>query len=191
MQGSMKPFLVMLLIFPAIVGCSSESREGERVRTMTDPRDDQLYPTIGSAGKIWLARNLDFTTPISFCRNDIHEECAEYGRLYSWEDAKMACPAGWHLPTEAEWHDILDDAGDPAQAYTQATTGSFMITMAGSRAPDGRYADTDGIYWTSTSCGADSASVIVFDQDSARVVRECRTVEGWGLSVRCTRSVEP
>lgn len=182
---------LLLLIAAAILGCSSESREGERVRTMTDSRDEQLYPTIGSAGTIWLARNLDFTTPASWCRNDNHEECAEYGRLYSWEEAKTACPAGWHLPTEDEWLAILDDTGDAKQSYTAATTGSFAITMGGSRAPNGQYSDTDGIYWTSSSCGSDSASVILFDQDSARVLPECRPVEGWGLSVRCTRQGEP
>jgi uncharacterized protein (TIGR02145 family) len=182
---------LFLLVTAVILGCSSESREGERVRTMTDPRDDQLYPTIGSAGHLWLARNLDFTTPGSWCRNDQHEECAEYGRLYSWEEARTACPAGWHLPTEAEWVAILDGTGDAKQAYTAATTGSFMITMAGSRAPDGRYSDSDGMYWTSTSCGADSATVIVFDQDSGSVGPTCHQVEGWGLSVRCTRSLEP
>ena len=176
-----------VLIAVTILGCKSESREGERVRTMTDPRDEQLYPTIGSAGKTWLARNLDFTTPTSWCRSDNHEQCAEYGRLYSWEDAKTACPAGWHLPTEDEWQEILDDAGDPKQAYTTATTGSFGITMGGSRNPAGQYSDVDGMYWTSSSCGADSAAIIVFDEDSSRVVRNCTPAPGWGLSVRCAR----
>jgi uncharacterized protein (TIGR02145 family) len=179
--------LLLLMVFAA-VACKSEPREGERVRTMTDPRDEQLYPTIGSAGTLWLARNLDFATPMSWCRNDIHENCAEYGRLYLWEDAKTACPAGWHLPSAAEWTAILD--ADPRQAYTTATTGSFAIMLSGSRSPEGNYSDHDAMYWTSSSCGEDGAAIIVFDEDSSRVVRSCNPAQGWALSVRCVTEVE-
>jgi uncharacterized repeat protein len=179
---------LLLLTAAVILGCSSESREGERIRTMTDARDEQLYPTIGSAGTLWLARNLDFTTPISFCRNDIHENCAEYGRLYLWEDAKTACPAGWHLPTADEWTAILDP--DSVQAYTAATRGSFGVMLGGSRTPGGQYSDRNGMFWTSSSCGADSAEVIVFDEDSSRVVRRCNAAQGWAVSVRCAKAVD-
>ena len=27
----------------------------------------------------------------------------EYGALYNWRAALSACPAGWHLPSDAEW----------------------------------------------------------------------------------------
>ncbi|MBI1193800.1 MAG: hypothetical protein GC205_11605 [Bacteroidetes bacterium] len=34
-----------------------------------------------------------------------------YGRLYNWyavDDPRSVCPAGWHVPTDAEW-DVLSD----------------------------------------------------------------------------------
>ena len=167
---------------------------------MTDPRDGQLYPTIGSSGKIWIARNLDFRTPTSWCYNDDTKMCAEYGRLYTWEEAKKVCPRGWHLPTEAEWVDIVGSyyelaskktVGDPVEAYTANTIGSFSATLGGSRTPAGKYIDLkgDGMYWTSTSCGSDSASMIVFNEHSKRVLRDCDGAKGWANSVRCVREV--
>ena len=30
-----------------------------------------------------------------------------YGRLYDWEAALTACPAGWHLPSDEEWATLI------------------------------------------------------------------------------------
>ena len=31
---------------------------------------------------------------------------SEYGVLYNWKAALTACPAGWHLPSDAEWSQL-------------------------------------------------------------------------------------
>ena len=31
---------------------------------------------------------------------------SEYGVLYNWKAAQTACPAGWHLPSDAEWSQL-------------------------------------------------------------------------------------
>lgn len=179
---------------------------GERVRTMTDPRNGQLYPTMGTSGIEFLAYNVGFKTPDSWCYDDNDSTCAEYGRLYSWEAAKRdACPAGWHLPGEAEWLKLISGyfdvptkqtIGDPKEDYAALTKGSFGAKLGGSRSPSGKFIDRasldgdgDGMYWTSTSCGADSAVLIVFNSHSGRVMRDCDTAKGWANSVRCARTV--
>jgi uncharacterized protein (TIGR02145 family) len=176
---------------------------------MTDHRDRQLYPTTGNAGKIWLARNLDFRTPASWCYNDDEKLCAEYGRMYSLEEAKEACPPGWHLASREEWIDIIETVGgyfdlktkaavgDPNASYAALTAGSFGALLTGSRTPSGKYIDQapldgngDGMYWTNTSCGAaDSASMIVFNAHSKRILLDCDSSKGWAMSVRCVRSL--
>jgi uncharacterized protein (TIGR02145 family) len=196
-------FLILALVLAAACSKSREPEDdGIRVRTTTDARDQQLYPTVGSAGKTWLARNLDFTTPTSWCYNDDPSLCAEFGRLYLWEEAKNACPAGWHLASEDEWIAFIADGyydvpskqtiGDPKAAYAALTRGSFGALLSGSRTPQGKYIDQaridgngDGMYWTSSSCGNDSTSFFVFNSHSQRVMRDCDNVKGWAMSVRC------
>ena len=186
-----------------VIGCRQSDpplESGIRVRTYTDPRDEQLYPTMGSSGKIWLARNLDFETPTSWCYNDDTHMCAEYGRMYTWKEAKKVCPRGWRLPSEPEWLSLVGGyydlpakktIGDPVAAYNANTIGSFGATLGGSRTPTGKYIDLngDGMYWTSTSCGADSAAMIVFNEHSKRVLRDCDAAKGWAISARCVRDV--
>jgi uncharacterized protein (TIGR02145 family) len=54
-----------------------------------------------------------YSKPITITRSDAEAQayCAKYGRLYDWETAKNACPAGWHLPSDDEWTALTDYAG--------------------------------------------------------------------------------
>jgi len=205
-KRALKRFLSLLTII--VLSCRAAPIDtGERVRTMTDSRDGQLYPTMGISGINFLAYNVGFKTPDSWCYNNNDSTCAKYGRLYSWEAAKKnACPAGWHLPSEDEWLKLVagyfdvptkQTVGDPRQNYTALTIGSFGAKLGGSRSPEGKFIDQapldgngDGMYWTSTSCGADSAVLIVFNSHSKRVLRDCDTAKGWANSVRCARAVK-
>lgn len=69
----------------------------------TDPRDGQLYCTVRLAGKTWLAQNLNFDAPESQWYDNQPTRARPFGRLYTVSAARVACPPGWHLPSEAEW----------------------------------------------------------------------------------------
>ncbi len=51
----------------------------------------------------WMAQNLNFEVPGSWCYENNPDHCKMYGRLYTWETALTVCPSGWHLPSEEEW----------------------------------------------------------------------------------------
>jgi len=95
--------------------------------------------------QVWMAENLNYDVPGSKCygedgkvynsktgnydltlsNSEIQANCAKYGRLYDWETAKTVCPAGWHLPNDAEWTALMDFVGGASTAgkKLKATSG--------------------------------------------------------------------
>lgn len=86
----------------------------ENVVTGTDYRDpvdfgEQTYWTISRSGKKWTANNLyNPTAGVSYRQCEVLDR--GMGRLYNWTEAQTVCPAGWHLPTEAEFKTAFGDA---------------------------------------------------------------------------------
>jgi uncharacterized protein (TIGR02145 family) len=104
--------------------------------------DGNTYKTIQIAAQTWMAENLKTTkynegTVIPNVKGDIRwggltsgAYCdyynfplysATYGRLYNWYVAdsanpKNVCPVGWHVPTDAEWTELIDYLGSDSVA---------------------------------------------------------------------------
>ena len=86
------------------VRCIQDKPDAEPAEgLLTDARDGQTYRTVLIGSQTWMAENLNYVTDSSMCYLMKPEYCDEYGRLYKWDDAKRACPAGWHLPDSTEW----------------------------------------------------------------------------------------
>jgi uncharacterized protein (TIGR02145 family) len=79
--------------------------------SFTDTRDSKTYKTVEIKGQTWMAENLNYNAPGSQCYSNKPENCAKYGRLYNWAAAREACPSGWHLPSDAEWQELVDFVG--------------------------------------------------------------------------------
>lgn len=124
----------------AIVACSD---------SFTDDRDGQSYDMVEIGGVTWMAENLNYAgdgandgsaagNPSSFCPEGDNRKCKEYGRLYTWEVAKSACPAGWRLPTVEEFDAMFmavmaaDTRGAAmAQASNITTVGKLLKSTSG------------------------------------------------------------
>jgi len=107
-----------------------------------DTRDNQLYNTVLIGNQCWMAENLAATkyndgtdiplvtgnsawealsTP-AYCWYDNNESTygAAYGVLYNWYTTVAdngLCPAGWHLPTDAEWTTLTDHIGGTSSPF--------------------------------------------------------------------------
>ena len=92
-----------------------------------DKRDDNRYKTLAVGEDVWMAENLRFAAPGSYCYEDKDIRCRNYGRLYPWHVAMRLpedfiensldsvsqgaviaehqgiCPEGWHIPRKEEW----------------------------------------------------------------------------------------
>ena len=78
--------------------------------------------TIRVGGKTWMKRNLNVWTRNSWCYDDNQDNCAEYGRLYTWHAAKRACASlgdGWRLSTRHDWDALVNAAGGANIAGTR------------------------------------------------------------------------
>ena len=77
---------------------------------LTDPRDNQMYKVEQRDDKLWMLTNLKYS--LSSAKQCLLEDttfCKKFGRFYTYNDAKKACPAGWHLPDDGEWRDFQKD----------------------------------------------------------------------------------
>ena len=115
------------------VGASVRCVKDIAIGTLVDHRDGQTYKTVKIGSQNWMAENLRFKSPNSFCYDNADSNCTKYGRLYLWTAAldsvhlyenddedcgyckpcppkyplRGVCPKGWHLPTETEWKTLF------------------------------------------------------------------------------------
>ena len=102
--------------------------------TTTTPLTDSEsnnYKTVAIGSQVWMAENLKTTkysngdligttlsdisletTPkYQWAYDNNESNVALYGRLYTWyavADVRNICPAGWHVPSDAEWTTLTD-----------------------------------------------------------------------------------
>jgi uncharacterized protein (TIGR02145 family) len=107
--------------------------------TVTDI-DGNVYQTITIGTQVWMAENLKTTkyrdgtsipnvtdanqwgglTTGAYCDyNNVVSNSTTYGRLYNWyavSDSRNIAPAGWHVPTDAEWTTLTTCLGGESVA---------------------------------------------------------------------------
>jgi len=134
----------------------------------TDTRDNKKYKTTNIGSQTWMAENLNYQTLSgSWCYKNSTDSCAKYGRLYDWATAmgveplfnsnlwgggdnnhQGVCPAGWHLPSRAEWGTLAVYAGGTGDYGDDGTAGKALRACG---------------YWKgSTLCSVDNTDDDIF-----------------------------
>jgi hypothetical protein len=73
-----------------------------------------------------MAENLSYGAEGSKCYDKKLKNCKKYGRLYDWETAIKACPAGWHLPSNDEWDRPFLNVGDFGSWWCGSEDGTYF-----------------------------------------------------------------
>ncbi len=144
-----------------------------------DARDNQHYPTVKIGEQTWLASNVKFKADSTWCYEYDNLNCERFGRLYPWEKAKVACPAGWHLPSLEEWKALAEHLGSNAQLYEkegdkklfnllkQGGEAQLNLSLSGFYNPTiEKYGmmDKQATYWSSTRFGQQAAMAAVMNK---------------------------
>jgi uncharacterized protein (TIGR02145 family) len=117
---------------------------------LLDNRDYQQYNTVQIGDQCWMAENLNVGTMINginyqsqqtpeiiekYCYDNNTSNCDTYGGLYQWDETMQyrsqegtqgICPAGWHVPSDAEFTALTDFlAGSDVAGGKMKTTGTI------------------------------------------------------------------
>jgi len=100
-----------------------KAASGKSDNMFTDGRDGQKYRKVAIGNQVWMGENLRFKIGDSKCYGDDEAKCQQYGRLYNWNEAKMVCPDGWHLPYKDELTELSTFLGSSAGKKLKSKSG--------------------------------------------------------------------
>jgi uncharacterized protein (TIGR02145 family) len=133
--------------------------------------------------------------------NNDPENAKKYGKLYNWycvNDPRGLTPAGWHVPSNPEWAQLIDHLGGNKSAAPKMKSSkgwsdngdnksNFNGLPGGYRRPNGNFSSERlfGYWWASSEyLAANAWDRILYYNDT--VVRSNHH-KATGLSVRCIK----
>ena len=161
--------LALMCVLAAVAGLSFG--EGKTpVSTFTDKRDGKVYRIVKIGNQVWFAENLNYAAEGSKCYGEdgkvnvavdnygnyittrlsaaeVEANCAKYGRLYNWNTAMTACPAGTHLPSDKEWKTLINYVGG------DSTAGTKLMSSTGWESSNRVPVGTDDLGWSALPGG--------------------------------------
>ncbi|MFN5334694.1 MAG: FISUMP domain-containing protein, partial [Bacteroidota bacterium] len=190
--------------------------------TITDPRDGEVYKIVQIGNQTWFVENLRYSGNVpnisdynqwtnnttgawSYYLNDASFNIP-YGKLYNWHAVKNSsiCPAGWHVPSDAEWTSLAVFLGGESVAggkmkstgtqywqtpNTDATNSSCFSALPGgyrSNAGVFNYKGSQGNWWSSTDNNVGGAWYRGIDNNAGSLGKGEFTKLA-GYSVRCVK----
>jgi len=148
-----------------------------------------------------------------YCYSDSDANCVTDGGLYQWDEAMQysttegsrgICPAGWHIPSDAQQYaleNFLKDTGQTCDANRNSVwdcstagtklksggTSGLNIPLAGYRATDGSFDDRASFasLWSSLQSGGDAWNRGLYSGDAT--VNRTTYSKALGFSVRCLK----
>ncbi|MDD2621843.1 MAG: FISUMP domain-containing protein [Bacteroidales bacterium] len=204
---------------------SFKTLEDNNINSFTDLRDGNVYKIVSIGNQVWMAENLRYlpsvvgpetgseTAPYYYVYDyngtnitdaKTSSNYSTYGVLYNWQASKTACPEGWHLPTDAEWTELIEFLGGEEVAggklketgtthwispNTDASNETgFTALPAGYRDNNGNFIHFgyNSYWWSATEIYGDYAWYTYLHYNYSIASRHTRSQE-MGYSIRCIK----
>jgi uncharacterized protein (TIGR02145 family) len=226
MKNQQKLFICLVFLIGVLLSffSSCEKDNNNSDNSFTDPRDGNVYKTVTIGNQVWMAENLKYLPSVvgpgmgsitipcyyvyGYDGTNISDAKATanyntYGVLYNWVAVQEACPAGWHLPSDAEWTQLTDYLGGAGVAsgklketgtahWLSPNTGATNEVNFTALPGGGRYGIAfyyiggNGCWWSSTDNGTDEVWSRLLYFDYGGVGREANSK--WNaFSIRCLK----
>lgn len=215
MKKQIQKVLILLSFAVLLLACSKD-----------DSPSTPVVPTVTIGTQTWMLKNLDVTTyrngdpipqvtdPTAWANLTTGAWCyyennsangATYGKLYNWyavNDPRGLAPAGWHVPSDAEWTTLTTYLGgesvagnkikattgwNPYSGITNTNSSGFTGLPGGSRG-NGifRQIGNNAFWWSSSEDNTTAVLHRALDYSGGAAYRSS-SIKLWGLSVRCLR----
>ena len=192
---------------------------GHTCNTQSPNYDTCTYATVKIGNQCWFKQNMNMGNYIlrsitqtnnsileKWCDSDGVANCGTEGAYYQWNEAMQysviagaqgICPAGWHIPTQDDWHtlelnyaatpqcDFAHSNNDCTPAGTALKTGGssgFNALLAGDNQG---WQGSGGYYWSSIISGT-NAYWRLFTTGTGITIYAWD--QSYGFSVRCVQN---
>jgi len=173
----------------------------------------QIYDIVEIGNQCWMAENLNYQSAFSWWYHNSSANGDVYGRLYTWNAALIACPNGWHLPSDDEWKTLEmtfgmsqtqadntgwrgKDEGREMKSTSGWNSNANGIYSNGFNALPGGYRESEGSFfnlgssgywWSSTDNSGMGAWHRGLYSDFVQIFRYYYS-KSYGRSVRCLKN---
>ena len=187
--------------------------------TLFDQRDSVTYTTVYINGRWWMSENMNYGKtidsksggdnedglpsdngiPEKYCYGDNLQNCDIYGGLYTWdemmnytttESGEGICPAGWKVPSKADWESLTSAFPSSLELLGNGTSG-FNGQLGGNKY-DILYGNLGvlGAYWSSSGNQSSYAYYLLLNNSSKRPIIQ-QELKVRAFSVRCVKDSIP
>lgn len=152
---------------------------------LTDKRNGRRYPIISIEKAIWMKANLAYELSSPYVSKDTllpkncyledPNFCEKFGRYYTWNEARQACPPGWRLPDDNDWRHFIKQGAIDWENMGCGGCRDWNSYGDGSNA---------GHYWSSSKAQKNKPRAFEI-RKSSKVVDRTDEDPQKGLYVRC------
>lgn len=150
-------------------------------------RDGNMVKSQKMGQYVWNIENVKTATPKSACPAS-DSKCEHSGRMYAYDAAEKVCPAGWSLPSNADWEDLLNYFAERKNTNAkQIVFGKYPSAIRDAKNAEQSLNDM-AYFWSLSNGQTKDVEAIKKNADGTETFMKNSVNEpGWGFSVRCIK----